>query len=142
MSTRASGTGNEMTARIHSFRLEPGRCLFCGSDETSCIFQFSDLCGAPRFFVYCFSCQARGPLASRRRIAIETWNRLGELEGGGKEGDILRGWKEIEGYLGQTRKTILAGGYPLHRSGSGEASSQLYAFRSELDGFMKSHQRK
>lgn len=126
-----------MSARIHSFNPAPGRCLFCGSDETSCIFQFSDLCGEPRFFVYCFSCQARGPQASRKRIAIEAWNRLSESEEAGHGADILRGWKEIESYLGMTRKTILACGYPLHRRGAEDSCSTVYAFRGEIDGFLK-----
>ena len=50
--------------------------------------------------------------------------------------NILRGWKEIEGYLGITRKTILKRGYPV-RKASG-SRSQVYALATELDGYLES----
>lgn len=40
---------------------------------------------------------------------------------------ILCGWKAIEAYTGLTRKTILARGYPVRKSGG------VYAFQDELD---------
>ena len=40
---------------------------------------------------------------------------------------ILCGWKAIEAYMGLTRKTILARGYPVCKSGG------VYAFQDELD---------
>lgn len=40
---------------------------------------------------------------------------------------ILCGWKAIEEYMGLTRKTILARGYPVCKSGG------VYAFQDELD---------
>ena len=42
----------------------------------------------------------------------------------------LRGWKEIENFLGLTRKTILARGYPIRKYGRG--NTQVYAYRGEL----------
>lgn len=49
--------------------------------------------------------------------------------------NILRGWKQIEGYLGITRKTIIKRGYPV-RKASG-SRSQVYALASELDGYLE-----
>lgn len=49
------------------------------------------------------------------------------------EPDILRGWKEIEAFLGMTRKTILASGYPIRcEGGEGVTRRSVFAFRSEL----------
>ena len=43
---------------------------------------------------------------------------------------ILRGWKEIEDFLGISRKTIVAHGFPVRKTG--RANSQIYAFKGEL----------
>lgn len=40
---------------------------------------------------------------------------------------MLRGWDAIEAYLGLTRKTILARGYPVRKDGG------VFAFKGELD---------
>lgn len=40
---------------------------------------------------------------------------------------ILRGWKDIEQFLGLTRKTIQAKGYPVRKNGG------VYALRPELE---------
>ena len=45
----------------------------------------------------------------------------------GEYTDLLRGWGEIERYLGLTRNTILARGYPVRKDGG------VFAYRSELD---------
>lgn len=47
--------------------------------------------------------------------------------------DILQGWKEIEAYLGLTRKTILKMGYPVRKEGgTGTSQERIYAIREEL----------
>lgn len=50
------------------------------------------------------------------------------------ENDILRGWKEIEAYLGLSRITARAQGYPVRREGSGKSGGfgGVFAFKSEL----------
>ena len=47
----------------------------------------------------------------------------------------LRGWKEIENFLGLTRKTIRARGYPIRKFGAD--NTQVYAYRDELSGHEK-----
>ena len=44
----------------------------------------------------------------------------------------LQGWVQIERYLGLTRNTILARGYPVRKDGG------VFAFREELDQHAKS----
>ena len=53
----------------------------------------------------------------------------------GKE--ILRGWKEIEAFLRLTRKTIIAGSYPVHFHRGAANGRRVYAFKSELWDFAK-----
>lgn len=50
------------------------------------------------------------------------------------EKDILRGWKEIEAYLGISRTTARVHGYPVRREGSGKSGGPggVFAFKSEL----------
>ncbi|MBD5417348.1 MAG: hypothetical protein HDR50_06755 [Desulfovibrio sp.] len=49
------------------------------------------------------------------------------------EPDILRGWKEIERYLGMGRKAILRAGYPIRcEGGDGVTRRNIYAIRKEL----------
>lgn len=50
------------------------------------------------------------------------------------ENDILRGWKEIEAYLGVSRKTVLLQCYPVRREGSGKSGGlgSVFAFKNEL----------
>lgn len=52
----------------------------------------------------------------------------------GGEMPILRGWKEIEAYLGMGRKAIIRAGYPVR---SEENSLNVLALRSELLAFAK-----
>lgn len=42
----------------------------------------------------------------------------------------LRGWGQIENYLGLSRNTILAHGYPIHKQGVG---GSVFAYSCELD---------
>lgn len=44
---------------------------------------------------------------------------------------VLRGWKEIEEYLGLTRKTIIRRGLPVYKDGG------VYALPEELDKAQK-----
>ena len=44
----------------------------------------------------------------------------------------LQGWVQIERYLGLTRNTILARGYPIRKDGG------VFAFKPELDQHAKS----
>lgn len=46
--------------------------------------------------------------------------------------DILQGWREIEEYLGLTRKTVNKRGFPIHNSGGGDTRQAVWAIRSEL----------
>lgn len=49
------------------------------------------------------------------------------------EPDILRGWKEIERYVGMGRKAILRAGYPVRcEGGQGVERRNIYAIRKEL----------
>ena len=49
------------------------------------------------------------------------------------EPDILRGWKEIEKYVGMTRQNILSCGYPVHREErEGMNGVSVFAVRREL----------
>ena len=49
------------------------------------------------------------------------------------EPDILRGWKEIERYVGMGRKAILRAGYPIRcEGGDGVTRRNIYAIRKEL----------
>lgn len=49
------------------------------------------------------------------------------------EPDILRGWKEIERYVGLTRKNIISCGYPVHREErAGRDGVSVFAVRREL----------
>lgn len=43
---------------------------------------------------------------------------------------MLRGWKDIEHFLGLTRKTIQAKGYPVRKNGG------VYALRPELEAHL------
>ena len=52
----------------------------------------------------------------------------------GGESPILRGWKEIEAYLGIGRKAIIRAGYPVR---SEDNSLNVLALRSELLAFAK-----
>lgn len=46
--------------------------------------------------------------------------------------DKLEGWAQIEGYLGISRNTILARGYPIRKDGG------VFAYKPELDKHGKS----
>lgn len=49
------------------------------------------------------------------------------------EPDILRGWKEIERYVGMGRKAILRAGYPVRcEGGDGVTRRNIFAIRKEL----------
>ena len=49
------------------------------------------------------------------------------------EPDILRGWKEIERYVGLGRKAILRAGYPVRSENSpGVRRPSIFAIRKEL----------
>ena len=48
---------------------------------------------------------------------------------------VLRGWKEIEDFLGLSRKTIVAHGYPVRKTGS--RKSQTFAFIDDLQQHMR-----
>lgn len=45
--------------------------------------------------------------------------------------EILRGWSQIERYLGLTRNTILNRGYPVRKDGG------VFAYKAELDSVAK-----
>lgn len=45
---------------------------------------------------------------------------------------ILRGWKEIEVFLGLERSTILAKGYPVRKDGNGGRNDGVLALKQEL----------
>lgn len=50
--------------------------------------------------------------------------------------EILRGWKEIEAYLGLTRPIIVDCGYPVHREvRKGRVSVSVFASKKELLDF-------
>lgn len=52
------------------------------------------------------------------------------------EPDILRGWKEIEKYVGMTRKSILSCGYPVHKEDRDcKDCVSVFAVRKELLDF-------
>lgn len=44
------------------------------------------------------------------------------------ESRLLRGWKEIERYVGLDRKTIIAQGYPVRKARTG----RVFAYRGDL----------
>lgn len=46
----------------------------------------------------------------------------------GLDARLLRGWKEIEKYVGLDRKTIIAQGYPVRKANTGS----VFAIREEL----------
>lgn len=47
--------------------------------------------------------------------------------------EFLRGWKDIEAFLGMSRKTIIRCGYPIRKEGDEtEAKASVFALRSEL----------
>lgn len=46
---------------------------------------------------------------------------------------VLQGWKHIETYLGLSRKAILAQGYPIRQTKTG----QIRAIKQELDEHIK-----
>lgn len=49
------------------------------------------------------------------------------------EKDILRGWKEIEEFVGMNRKAILSNGYPVRcEGGACPARRNIFAVRQEL----------
>lgn len=50
--------------------------------------------------------------------------------------EILRGWKEIEAFLGITRPSILAAGYPVRREGF-RKNAAVFALRKELLDFAR-----
>lgn len=54
------------------------------------------------------------------------------MEGRAERSTQLQGWVQIERYLGLTRNTILARGYPVRKDGG------VFAFREELDTHAKS----
>lgn len=52
------------------------------------------------------------------------------------EQDLLRGWKEIERYIGLTRPTILDCGYPVRREcRKGRTGVSVFASKKELRDF-------
>lgn len=49
------------------------------------------------------------------------------------DSDILRGWKEIECYVGMTRKAILRAGYPVrYEDNPSVRRPSVFAIRKEL----------
>lgn len=105
--------------------LTPQRCHFCGSD---CCWPLSYMPGLDaarlRWAVKCPACHSVGPEAKSAAEAVRLWGTFG-----GRMEDILRGWKEIEKYVGLDRKTIISQGYPVRSHGDGSA---VFAVRREL----------
>ncbi len=63
--------------------------------------------------------------------------RLTRRETWRMKNDILRGWKEIEDYVRLGREAIKHNLYPIHQN---ENNKNVYAFKSELDAFLKREQ--
>ena len=57
-----------------------------------------------------------------------------DFEASGSMEEILRGWKEIEAYLGMGRKAIIRAGYPVRRESN---SRNIMALRSEILAFVR-----
>lgn len=49
-----------------------------------------------------------------------------------KEDGLLRGWKEIEKYVGLNKQTIMVQGYPVHGMIDKWGSGNVWARRDEL----------
>lgn len=55
------------------------------------------------------------------------------------DGNLLRGWKEIEEELGLTRQRIIAWGFPIHRKTLPNGGlGGVYAFKKELLRYLNS----
>ena len=53
-----------------------------------------------------------------------------------RDKEILRGWKEIERYLGISRPAILANAYPIRKG----KTKNVFALKTELDEFLQNNE--
>ena len=99
-------------------------CPYCGCESIWAIEYMRKLDGVLHFAVRCPACRMQGPEKNTKTEAIVAWNLLKK-----QEQEVLQGWKEIEDYLGLSRKTIRARGYPVQKTNTGI----VFAKKEELN---------